>query len=824
MKLLDAISGLKTDWRHALHGRRLSFKLGVIATLAIAVAANIAVLGNLGVLFGPVVPGATHQHLIEPYLQPMEFKALPPSAMGVSRPVYDGLASTLKGRAETALYWSLSGTLSINNGNPRQIAYVRATPSLAQVLGIQVMAGRMLNSADSLPGAASVIVISENLARSQFGSAGAAIGRILTLNGETTEVVGVLPAAVTFPSGSLSEEQVTQAWLPLPPEQTGLLDSIQFNMHALVYPLVPLAPGTLRGALESTYQESLSRYIPGMRHYLVSTDMHARMATLAEREYGPVLTRLQVLGIAAVLLLLLVFANLAGLATADALARRQEFATRMALGARPLRLFAGRLRELLALGLIGGIFGIGLGWLGSRALSALVGQTGQSAVFSAPVLLATLAAVVIIALLLSLAGLRRLRAPGAAAADLTVTSHSTGGPRLVRTLRALVVLQLAASLILLLTAAHLQSNVFGLKHQDLGFIPAQRSFFSVMLPGGEGDQTEAQYQAYVKQVKVFDQELLERVGATAGVRQVSALSAIPFANSAETTNVRSAPGLKSQLINLQIVSRGIIPTLGLQVLAGNPAAIFLPGSAPGVLLDENAVSYLWPGTSTAQAIGREVYMDGKPWRVAALIKPIRMQPYGSIGASIFIPQSKSDYLSGSVQSFVVHSALPLQALRSTLTRIAHLINAQAQITAFRSVDELIAQAYSGRNRLSQVFGLVALVTLVIAAVGLFALLAYRALVRRPEFAIRGALGATPTRLFTYVLVEAAVLWIISCIVGLPLAYLLSVELAVHLPALGTLAPWIAAAVAIALGVAALVAALVPALRVSRTELTQSLKQ
>ncbi len=824
MKLLTALHELKADWRSFMRGRRMAFKLGVIVTLAIAIGANIAVLGNLGVLFGPVVPGATHQNLIEPYLQPMEFKALPSAYIGVSRPAYDALAATLKGRAETALYWSLGGTLSINNGGPRQIAYVRATPSLAQVLGIRVMAGRMLNSADSLPGAAPVIVISENLARSQFGSANAALGRILTLNGKATEVVGVLPAGLTFPAGSLIGDQLTQAWLPLPPEQTGLLDNIQFNMHALVYPLAPLPPGTLSGALANAYRQSLSRYNAGMRQFIVSTGMHARVAPLAKREYGPVLVRLRVLEVAAVLLLLLVVANLGGLATADALARRQELATHMALGAGPLRLFAGRVRELFALGFIGWVIGIGFGWLGSRALAAMVGQAGLSAVFTAPVLLATLGAVIVITLLMALTGLHRLRVPGAAAADLTATSHVTGGRHMVRTLRTLVVLQLAASLILLLTAAHLQSNIFGLKHRDFGFTPMHRSFFNVSLPGGGNFQNDAQVQAYIKQAKIFDQELLERVGTTASVQQVSTLSAVPFTNNANTTNVRSAPGAKSQLINIQTVSRNIIPALGLQVLAGNPTAIFTPGSEPEVLLDQNAVPYLWPGTPTAQAIGRDVYIDGKVWRVAAVIKPVRMQPYGSIGASIFMPLSKSEYLSGGVQSFVVHSALPPQALRSMLTSIVHRINAQAQIAEFHSANELIAQAYAARDRLSQVFGLVALVTLVIAATGLFALLAYRALVQRPEFAIRGALGATPARLFTYVLAEAAVLWFIACVIGLPLAYVLSVELAVHLPALGSIAPWIAAVVAVALGLAAIVTALVPALRVSRIELAQNLKQ
>lgn len=824
MKLHDTLQYLKGNWPNVLRGRRLPFKLGVIATLAIAIGANIAVLGNLGVFSGPVVPGATHQNLIEPWLQPMEFKALPAAGMGVSRPVFDALTATLKGRAETALFWSLGGTLTTQNGATEQLPYIRTTPSLSEVLGVHVVTGRMLQASDSLPDAAPVIVVSDSLAREQFGSAKAAVGRMLRLNGKATEIVGVLPPGLVFPSGSLMEGRVSQAWLPLPPEQTGELSDIQFNMHALVYPLGALPPGTLQAMLTDAYQQSLARYNAGMREFIVSADMRARVSTLVEREYGAVLTQLRVLEIAAVLLLLLVLANLAGLATADALARRQELATRMALGAGPLRLFAGRLRELLTLDIIGWIIGIGLGWLGSRALAAMVGQAGESAVFAAPVLLATLGAVVLIAVLLSLAGLRHLRNATAAAADLTATTHSTGGRRMVRTLRALVILQLAASLILLVTAVHLQANVFGLKHNDLGFTAAQRTFFSVELPGSFGNQTQAEYETYVKTAKVFDRDLLARVNTAAGVQQVSTIQAVPFANSAETTNVTTTPGGKSLLINVQAVSRDIVAALGLRVLAGDPAVIFAPGAAPGIFVDQNAVQMLWPGTSTAQAIGKDIFVDGKPLRVAAVIQPLRMRPYGTIGASMFKPLLQSNSLSGGPQSFVVHSALPAQALRAALASVVRQINPQAKILEFDSADALIAKAYAGRERLSQVFGLVALVTLVIAAVGLFALLAYRALMRRPDFAIRGALGATPTRLFAYVLMEAVVLWIVGCVIGLPLAWLLAAELGGYLPALGTLAPWLAAAVAVALGIAAMVTAVIPALRVSRIDLARNLKQ
>ncbi|MGH8278638.1 MAG: hypothetical protein ACRETQ_03615, partial [Gammaproteobacteria bacterium] len=101
MKSPFAFDAIKTDWRSVLRGRRVAFKLGVIATLAIASGANIAVLGNLGVFFGPVVPGAARRHFLEPWMELTAYKALPPDDIGIFRPIYDKLEKSLHGRAQT---------------------------------------------------------------------------------------------------------------------------------------------------------------------------------------------------------------------------------------------------------------------------------------------------------------------------------------------------------------------------------------------------------------------------------------------------------------------------------------------------------------------------------------------------------------------------------------------------------------------------------------------------------------------------------------------------------------------------------------------------
>ncbi|MGH8272964.1 MAG: ABC transporter permease, partial [Gammaproteobacteria bacterium] len=608
-----------------LGGRRASFKIGVVATLAIAVAANIAVLGNLGVLFGHVVPGATHQHLLEPYFQPLQNKALPPSLWGIYRRMYDRLSDTLDGRADTALYQLQGGTLVAGGGGIlAHFLYLNVTPSLARVLGVRAVAGRTFTAADEKNGAAAVIMIAAHVAREHFGGVEAAVGKTLKLDGKHYRVVGVLADTLTFPAA-----YPAAGWVPMPPEAPGVVHNVAFGLHALVRPHRGLSAAAVKAALARAYTQALPDYNSGMRSYIEQMKLAPRVETLAEREYGPVITQLQLLELAALLLLLLVFANLAGLATSDALARRHELATRVALGAGTFRLFVERARELGLLGLVGWGIGVGLGWLGGRALTLVIGQAGPTVTLSVPVLLLTLAAVLVITTLLATGGIRRLRAPRALCADLMSGGHTTGGRGLARALRAFIVLQLALSVVLLVMAGHLRVNVFGLTHGDLGFTPAQRTFFMVTLPRGESDQTDAQYKAYVARASAFDRGFLDRLNGLAGVKDAALLSIMPFSNGSSTTSASTSLTDKAErgTINRQTVSKRIAPTLGLHVLAGNLNSVFY-GNGNATFLDAAAIKRFWPESKTADVIGRTLYVGGKAWRVAAVVEPLRMKPYG----------------------------------------------------------------------------------------------------------------------------------------------------------------------------------------------------
>ncbi|MGH8428054.1 MAG: ABC transporter permease [Gammaproteobacteria bacterium] len=793
-----------------LGGRRASFKIGVVATLAIAVAANIAVLGNLGVLFGRVVPGAAHQNIVEPYLEALGIKNTSFAHLGVTRPIYDALAKRLQGRGVLALYEQSDTTL---DGAP--LYYLETTPTLADLFGIAPAEGRLLSKDDSAPNAAKVTVVSSRLAYRLFGGQNQAIGRYLTLDENRYRIVGVLPANFAFPLNKESD-----AWVALPPEPPAVQGSFNFDSRALLRP----APGVSRQLILSELTAAFHEALPGndaqVRQSLNIIKPVPRVESLAQTLYGPVASRLELIEIAALLLVVLVLVNLSGLATADALARRHEYALRGVLGARPLRLYLERFSELATLALIGWALGIGLGWLGRRALAAILGQAGSAAALAPAVLGLTFLFVLVLSAVLSAFGMLHLRRPAALVSALGTGARTTGGRGLTRALRALIVLQLGVGIVLLVLATHLRANVLDLSSQNLGFTPAGRYFFSLSVPTSLGETPSMhQVDAEMKKVSGFNKQMLSHLSATPGVASAAVLTgalhwgAVSMMNaSKQKSTPKGSEGIEKFAV-VQNVSTDIVKAAGLTVLAGTPNAIFNP-SSNSVFIDAALARKFWPNIKPENVIGRTIYISNSPLRIAAIVKPFRILPYQTAPGTAFMDFASSD-VHVIASSFVIRSTLPPKLLRKEIQHIVRNVDPQANLEKFKSGGEMVADAYAERNHLAQVFGAVALVAVLIAAVGLFALLAYRSLVRRQEFAIRAALGATSTRLRLSVIKEAFVLWLLGVVIGIPAAYELARVLAASQPELGLPAVATIILVIVAMFVIVGAAAFIPAWRAAR---------
>ncbi|MGH8162073.1 MAG: FtsX-like permease family protein, partial [Gammaproteobacteria bacterium] len=275
-------------------------------------------------------------------------------------------------------------------------------------------------------------------------------------------------------------------------------------------------------------------------------------------------------------------------------------------------------------------------------------------------------------------------------------------------------------------------------------------------------------------------------------------------------------------IGVQAVSRDIIKTLGMTVLAGDPSVIFHPSST-GIFIDIRTAHEFFPTLSPRQVIGKTLRImgPGEPdHRIEAVVENLKVEPYTAGRGQVF--KAFRNRLLPLAPTFAVRTVGRGQALQKMISGVVKVVYSQNESVKVYSATSVVAKAYAKRIQLGRVFGVLAIVALLIAVVGLFALLAYRSLMRRPEFAIRGALGATPTRLLGTVLGEATALWIIGCMIGVPAAYGISVLLDSYLPKLGLPAAWVTVAVIGAIGITALVAALIPARRAASTDLSGNL--
>jgi|GEM_PF-6311812 len=727
------------------------------------------------------------------------------------RPVYEILANFLDGRADTALYQLGGGILG--KGRDKEIlSYLYVTPSLTKVLGVHVIAGRPLSASDMSQDSAPVIVVSARLARRRFGSYSAALDRRLHLSGTTYRIVGILPPTLQFPSKHFLGGYSPQAWIPLPPSAPGLAKHLNHRMYAVVHAHPGFSVAALKTEFVRAYREALPKYTVALGTHMKQIRLVPRVASWGERQYGPILTRLRLLGFAALLFLFLVAVNLAGLTATDVVTRRQELTVRAALGANRMHLFLERLRMLFGLGFVGWMIGIALGFFGQRALAGAIGQAGSSVALSAPVLLLTFSFMSAVVIALSPIGLHRFGEPRNWHSALGAGRGTIGSRVMVRVMRSLIVLQLAVGVLLLIITATLYLNVFGLTHNNLGFALSHRTFFRVAIPKATSARKE-----------LFDRDLLARLNQQADIKSAAHLSILPFSgNDSGTSAWLSNEHDKSIPINEQAVSKHFIEAMGLKILAGDPDSIF-SGSRNKIFVDETALSKLWPHAKPSDVVGQSVYLgleDNGPYRITAVVTSVRMKPFGLSGGTFFIPYNRVNVYGS--QRFVVHSSLRTDILNKTVASSVNAVNPRAVLVSLQSANSLVAHAYYGRMVLGRVFGVLTMAAVFIAALGLFALLAYRARLRRPEFAIRAALGATYNRLVAKVLAEASAMWAISCVIGVSASYGISLALSAYFPELGLPSPYVTVAASGALGIIAACAAIPPACRSASTNLPSDL--
>ena len=795
------------DLRYGIRAllRQPGFTFVAVATLALGIGVNSAVFSVVdAVLLRPL-----------PYGEPDRLVVVwdRVSRVGQDRNIvspanYRDSARESQSFESMAAYTEAFLNLNSDGGEVERIAGVIATPNFFETLRVAPAHGRGFRAEDAGSrgdAGAWPAVISHDLWQRRFGGDPTALGRVVALNGGRGEIVGILPRGFLF-SGKRVD-----AFMPLTLPNADDMERRRGWRYLTV--VARLRPGvTLERA-----QLDMTRVAASLaaRYPEVNAGRGANVRSLEQETIGEVRPALLLLQGSVAFVLLIAAANVAILQLARAVRRMPELATRAALGATRRQLVTQLFVEGLVLALAGAVFGSLLAAWGVRLLVAFSPAglpRAEQATLDLRVLALTLAAALASSLVSGL-----LPALYAARADVRSALQRSGragsGARSVGQ-RALVVAQVAVSLILLVGAGLTARSFTALQSVDPGFLREGALVMDLSLPRAY-DTAEARAR--------FFQQLVASVESLPGVRSAGITDNLPLSgeDASRRFNVLGSEEAVSAAEHPAAEHRRVSPryfdAMGISVLRGRVFTEFDgPERAGVVVLNQTFVDRFLSGD---KALGRRITIeDGEP-RVREVVGVVADVKHFSLGAPAK-PETYVPYLdwprpnaSLVVRAAGVAAGPLVSGVRAALERV----DAGVPLANVKTIDAHLAAA-SARERFSaRVLGVFAALALLMAALGLYGVVAYMAAQRRSEIGLRMALGADKPAIARLVIGEGLRLALAGLVIGLTGALALARVIAAQLYGVGPSDPVAFAWGAAALAAAALLACCVPALRATRVD-------
>ncbi len=714
-------------------------------------------------------------------------------------------------RARNGVFTALAGMPSTNQeflysgrGEPVTLVGRLVTGDFFALLGVPPLLGRTFGPEDDRPGAPRVVVLGHALWRDRFDADPEIAGRRVTLDGESFEIAGVMPSGFAYPKGA-------ELWTPLVPGIGELTENRSvFWMSAL---------GRLKaGVSVARARAEMGSLVEGYnREQYQMEGATAVLTPVGEAIFGPTRPALLALLGAVLLVLLIACANVAGLLVVDLVERRGELALRQALGASARALRRGLLAETLLLASLGGGLGLALALALTPLLVALapaevprLHDVAVDARAFAFCLLAALVTAVLCALFP--AGLLR-RIPEAEAMRAGGRGAAPGRNPL-RT--ALVVGEIALALVLLVGAGLLARSFVALRQAPLGYEPAGAFSFDLALPPG--------YEAPARW-RAFCQEALQRVQVLPGVASAATVTLRPLWGTVGmdwpfTLEGQSASEAeRNPLVNFETVSPGYFSTMRIPVRRGRVFEDTDDERQPGVVVVSEALARrAWPGK---EALGQRMKLplpgtpfDGQWLSVVGVVADARYREIHGTRHDLYMSFLQADHRP---RHLMVRAAgepgALVPAVREALRGLAPELPAPSAL----AMSEAVSMALGGPRFAARVFGAFAGLALLLAALGLYGLLAYSVSRRTREIGVRAALGASPSALRELVWREGLGLAASGIGLGTLFAAAATRALAGLLHEVGPLDPATFVTVGLALATVALLTCLLPARRAARVD-------
>jgi putative ABC transport system permease protein len=715
--------------------------------------------------------------------------------------------------AEMAGYGIINLNLT-GEREPRRIQVARVSPGLFPLLGATPLVGRGFSADEDGVGRNRVVALSEGLWRKHFGADPNVIGRVVKLDEAPYTVVGVMPARLQFPLTGAAGAGAIEMWTPLAltdDEKRARRRDSNFNLVGRLRPGVELEQAKANMA---DIAARIERQYPDI--YQGNTRIAATAVGLTQKTTQNVRLMMLMLFGAVGLVLLIACANIANLQLARASARRKEIAIRNALGASGWRIARQALTESLLLAFIGGMVGL-LVAVWSLDLIVKFGPENVprlSEVSLDPRVLGfTLLITMLTGVLFGLApALQSARVGLTEALNESGRESGAGGREGARLRNALVILETAMAVVLLIGAGLLINSFVRLLRVSPGFNPEGVLVARTTLP-------EARYPEPERGKAVYRQAL-ERLATLPGVQQVSVASTLPLATDWQIgIRIEGGGGNEYYMAYGSWVSNDHFRAMGIPLKSGRAFTDDdRADTTPVVVINETMARRFWPGQG---AIGKRIRWGGwnpQGWlTIAGVAADVKFSTLDAeIPPTVYmpvfqIPRIRRDAI------FIARTTSDPASLADALRREIAAIDPDLPVYDIRAMNQVIAESVAGRRFTMGLLAIFAIAALSLAALGLYGVLSYAVTQRTREIGIRMALGGRRLDVLRLVVGQGMSLAMIGALAGLIASLALTRLMKGLLFGVSASDPFTLAAVALLLTMVSLVACWIPARRATKVD-------
>jgi len=753
------------DLRYGLRmlAKNPGFTVVAVLTLALGIGANSAIFSVVnGILLKPL-----------PYREPERIVTILHDGTGPVAP-----ADFLDWRAQNQSFERMSaaeawgGTLT-GGDRPETIGGIRFGEGLFELLGVQPFLGRTLLPDDYQPGHERVLVLSYPLWQRHFGGNAKVVGETVTLDTQTYEIIGVMPAGFQFAPFWATKSEMCA---PL-----SLVDRTNGRGGNSLRIFGRLKPGITREQAQNDMDlicKRLEKAYPQS-----NTGRTVRVDRLIDKAVGDIRLALLILLGAVAFVLLIAGANVANLLLVRAASREKEMAIRASLGAGRWRTIRQLLTESLLLAFVGSAVGLAFGFFGVHLLKQyLEGSASSFALrlprvheisLDTPTLLFTLSIALLTGIVFGLVPAFRY-----ARQDLQGTLKesgrgTSGGARSGKFRSMLVITEVALALIMLVAAGLLMRSFVRLAAIDPGFKPKNILTMIVSL-SGQNEFTGPKREAF------YDQ-LLQKIEGLPGVQSASAINHLPLAGDVWGLGVaiegRLPPAPRQDIRTIFRVSRPkYFSTMGIPLARGRDFAKQDHLGTPDVIIvNEEFARKEFP---TEDPVGKRLTLDdprnNPNWlTIVGVVKNAKQKSWSDeVSNEVYLPWAQSrNFVEGTAGHFasmtlVIHTAINPRALVAPVQNTVWSLNKNAPVSSIMTLEEVVSDAVWQQRFNLILIGMFAALALILAAVGIYGVMAYTVAQRAQELGIRLALGAQRTDLLRLVVGQGMRLALIGVGIGL----------------------------------------------------------